>query len=561
MSPNDALLYADHISSLNNGHALWNPHPGYVMNQEGDLTRMCPPVRPGDIGCIEEDGSFTRFFNIHLPEDDINQGGGPYPENFEPLTLDPSRITWRPEPPRTYRSHKRLNVWAGISGGGVLPVPVGGGTSFTFQRTAGAILGFFDTGSCEDSHKFPYKLHLVKNRSRWLDAIQTVKPGSRTFQLVTGCTSVRSWVTGVIENEKVNGDIKLSVGFTPDSTVNLQVSSGVQWENLGSSTTRHGPPERLELIQALGLESSENAIITNHGTPVGSQTSPADVNKIKDWSDQCIFIRSLHIKQRIGFGFPIKLKGAAEPQDPKKDGKHEGDRLLRNIRHEAENLEEEGGGQNGTPYDHMDAALEYILNNSNADIAVVHEEDLWAYVEASIFSEWGLTAYEVLQSYHPKVFVQEEKGIIIGFFNAEADQQPQETMPMFAYDYNVINTTEEQDASSNPTFSSEPPKYPGEPSGVFTSDSKGFSINPGTFTHIPPNYVGGSKNIKHSNSAKDGPREKKIQSVSIKLIVVNDYPGRGRQKESGSLFDLPSSRPSTSSHLSETASSIKERLL
>ncbi|KAJ4479586.1 hypothetical protein C8J55DRAFT_549554 [Lentinula edodes] len=511
MSPNDVLLYAKHISSPANGTALWNPHPGYTRDHEGRLIGLNPQVRPGDIGYLEEDGSFTRFFNIHLQKDDNNQGGGPYPEDFEPLPLDPNNITWRPEPPITYHSHRQFKFHGGISLGAVPAAPIGGGISFTFERTAGAILGFFDPGACEISQKFPYQKFLAKHKSKWLEVIESAKPGARTFQLVTGCTFVRSWVMGVVENEKVDGDLKLSIGFAPDSLANLDVSCNVKWENLGSSTARYGPPERLNNQQI--VDNVRNRPL------VSSQWSETDsANLIRDWSDQCIFVRAFHIKRQKQILNIKKMKAAAEPQDPEMDRKPEKDVVLGNIQYG-----EEQGEDNETPYDPIDVALDYILENSDIEFAVVHDDDLLAYAKDTNYD----TVDELLQICHPKVFVEKIEGVIVGFFNAEADQPSWTEMPAHAVTHAVThayddNATGEHDASGNlPSYKDSKDSLDSQP--VVESfgphnfvSAYHFTIRGGTSTTVGSSQHSNDPEGEENRSTADG------TNVSIESAVSRE---------------------------------------
>lgn len=114
MPTSDPILYAQQMSSLTNGLAIWDPSPGWKLDDEGRPTQSCPRVRPGDVGYMEDDGTFTRMFNLHLPEDHKDQGRGPFPEYFEHVPLSMSYIAWRPEAPIFYHSNKRLKVLGGI---------------------------------------------------------------------------------------------------------------------------------------------------------------------------------------------------------------------------------------------------------------------------------------------------------------------------------------------------------------------------------------------------------------------------------------------------------------
>ncbi|KIK61921.1 hypothetical protein GYMLUDRAFT_559513 [Collybiopsis luxurians FD-317 M1] len=71
-------------------------------------------------------------------------------------------------------------------------------------------------------------------------------------------------------------------------------------------------------------------------------------------------------------------------------------------------------------WDHMDIVFDYIFQNSDADFALVHEEDLLVY--AKFFPaeerEW-LTADLVLKECHPAVAVQDYGGVKVGAIYSE----------------------------------------------------------------------------------------------------------------------------------------------
>lgn len=215
------------------------------------------------------------------------------------------------------------------------PVPVGGNASISYELTTGAVLGFFDNGFREDSsmHDF-YKKQFVKCYSSWLEKAQT-QDSRRCLEnmvLVTGCTRVRSWVTDVIENETKDGNFTLSVGFTPDSSIGLQLSSGIRFENSGSSTIHHGPAERLKphdhpvTPKSKTTRRKDKSQGNKLGAPPMSLDESMIVTAIKEWSDQCIFIRGYRMKERIFGG--VKLRAAAEPRDSRKDREPGGEDVI-----------------------------------------------------------------------------------------------------------------------------------------------------------------------------------------------------------------------------------------
>jgi hypothetical protein len=74
-------IYSRRLSSIAKGVALWNPDHGYDGSSPA---RPFPRVRPGDVGFLDDRGSFVRLFNLHLANDHPDQGKE-LPANFEPI--------------------------------------------------------------------------------------------------------------------------------------------------------------------------------------------------------------------------------------------------------------------------------------------------------------------------------------------------------------------------------------------------------------------------------------------------------------------------------------------
>ena len=68
-------VYRDHLASLSQGIALWNPPP---------LKDIYDKVAIGDVGYLQ-DGSFIRMFNVTLPWDDPSNATLGDPEEYESL--------------------------------------------------------------------------------------------------------------------------------------------------------------------------------------------------------------------------------------------------------------------------------------------------------------------------------------------------------------------------------------------------------------------------------------------------------------------------------------------
>ncbi|KAF5381823.1 hypothetical protein D9757_008315 [Collybiopsis confluens] len=349
MSVDHITLYATQMSSLGYGSALWDPDQGYFEN-----SKRRPHVRPGDVGYVDQNGSFIRLFNLHLGKDDPDQGMA-IPDDFvEPLSRQMQHTKWSYEVPRIHHLYKR-NAWGGSLkvNTPVVPANADASMSFNFEHKSGAILGFFDVGVREISY-VNYGEHLRKNIESWLNTARIMSSDleDKDLRVVTDCIRVRSWIRGVIEDRKDEGQFSLSVGFSPFSA-GAQLSRSVEYQ--GGSNIHHGPADRIMKLPAMASvdntgarasskrkgkgmkrDDEEKAPASTSSQPGSSisSTSPfplelseTDREDIKRRSDQCIFIRSFRIKHRgiMGKVLPQKIRAEAEPRNlPKDDDFDEG---------------------------------------------------------------------------------------------------------------------------------------------------------------------------------------------------------------------------------------------
>lgn len=70
-----AKILAEQLHHYGDGHALWNPSP-----RDGQELSI------GDVGFIDQEGTFTRFFNVMENSDsELNKCCGHLPDGFKPL--------------------------------------------------------------------------------------------------------------------------------------------------------------------------------------------------------------------------------------------------------------------------------------------------------------------------------------------------------------------------------------------------------------------------------------------------------------------------------------------
>jgi len=116
MSFDAPSVYADLLSSVRLGYALFNPDPGLEAGPNQQLLQS-EPVAPGDVGYVTAHGAFRRLFNVHLPANDPHQTAS-VPEYFQHIPIAPRKRQVREFRPQVLRSVSRK--WVHLSAGGSL---------------------------------------------------------------------------------------------------------------------------------------------------------------------------------------------------------------------------------------------------------------------------------------------------------------------------------------------------------------------------------------------------------------------------------------------------------
>ena len=73
-------VYRDQLSALSHGIALWDPNPPKLLYDK---------VSIGDVGYLNQEGTFIRMFNVMLPWDDLSNQTVGKPEPYDPLDCGP----------------------------------------------------------------------------------------------------------------------------------------------------------------------------------------------------------------------------------------------------------------------------------------------------------------------------------------------------------------------------------------------------------------------------------------------------------------------------------------
>ncbi|KAA1470055.1 hypothetical protein DENSPDRAFT_879420 [Dentipellis sp. KUC8613] len=365
-------LYMDQLASLNNGHALWEPNPNEPDEQ----------VEVGDVGYILF-GGFHRLFNIHLPADHPAQGQS-LPEHFEPLECHQRHIYCRTLRPGPYMS--RSVVAAEIDT--PFAVPMAGGQislKFSCARRRGAVLVLPENAQRTDTRsRAAYEDYTREHCEQWLALTERLRLGLRLEDhiLVTGCDRTTTWAVAAFTSVDFDSKISLSVDFAGVGSASF--ASSMSWTHDGSAQYNWGPDQRSP------VSTAELTRAVTGGGDISSSSSANQLHKpINTEFNQCVFIRGFRAKRRSRF-LPVKLKAAAEPVDLKKSPDDDSDRGegavsseeagitgdFRNLKREIEVIAD--------TQEHIDMTaplLDYILETSDSDLAVVHDDDLKPYTK------------------------------------------------------------------------------------------------------------------------------------------------------------------------------------
>ncbi|KAF8816224.1 hypothetical protein BYT27DRAFT_7077737 [Phlegmacium glaucopus] len=353
-------LYLTELIYLGNGCPVWEPNP--------DTLYDC--VRIGDVGYFQN-GTFVPLFNILLPPNSNQDRGLPFPPpNFPPLRL-PSNSTYRRNPLRAGVHALETSLTFSISGGVDSPGSVlHGETSLTFTNEKGAALILPYQAQREDAiNNWPFKRHMLSNYRHWSNFAETtceLERGTRLI-LVTGCDLTLQWATATYCRN--NREIALAGGGGVASVADAHFSLSAGWRVNQPMNTRQGPPQ---------VQEESGPLMNN----------------------QCVFLRGFYIKDRFLFG-PKVLKAGAGYHDPGKHGPEEEgvEGLLTDEDITVESL---------SPLTQHESLimvlLDYMLEESDADIVIAHDSDLLPYLQGKASRE---NLREILRKMSPHIKVED----------------------------------------------------------------------------------------------------------------------------------------------------------
>ncbi|KAJ7779170.1 hypothetical protein B0H16DRAFT_1711520 [Mycena metata] len=359
-------VYSSQLSQLHQGYALWGPEPCHYKE-----------VTPGDVGYLK-DGSFHRLFNATLSADHEDQTLG-VPPCFQPLELPPAWL-YRNDKffnPGNLRSSSVTECRYGIDVNGTI-LPGGAGVYFSCSTKQGALLHLSRPAIREDALAMEaFETCTLQHFQHWYDfANKTLRRGVKTgMMIVTGCDKTFEWASAVFDERSKDAGISLQIDAVPGLSAELTFSG--KWDTSSAVQHRSGPIHK-------GADAPKN--------------------------DQTIFIRGYKVLQRP-MRAPKVIRAAAKPRSrspsPGRDG-DQPDLCAASVSDLGESTEWEWALESipgdSRVYHPSDALLEYILDHSEDDVAIVHDDD-WCGVSTHPALRTGCPLVaEILQRYERSFF-------------------------------------------------------------------------------------------------------------------------------------------------------------
>ncbi|OCH86826.1 WD40 repeat-like protein [Obba rivulosa] len=381
-------VYAEQLRYLGYGMPLWHPEP--TVSEEVEI---------GDVGYFHR-GGFYRLFNATRPADDpIQRYGCPGDEQYQPFqpnTVAP--YTSRGEFPAglTLYSKNMTKIDVGAQGG---IATANGGFSFSYTGGKGAILVLQDAAAGTEVHNGRrMENYMRQNYEAWYEFAR--EKYGRDLQrddivFMRGWVKTTQWAVAAFAEGGVSGSLMFNLGL-PMASASLNVSGS---HNVSASHLYRIGPER----------ESQATVGADHLIAAGPSSQPPIAAMPK--ADQCIFMMYYKIKpRRFSRWRGVDIRAAAEPRDlpgPPDDGSSPPGAAIPSAYQTPDSMEVESVPGLSRVNDPVDDILDYILRNSNAEVAIAHDGQVTALC-AKLGVELPEDLSGTLQSALPSIEVTED---------------------------------------------------------------------------------------------------------------------------------------------------------
>ncbi|KZV74504.1 hypothetical protein PENSPDRAFT_681884 [Peniophora sp. CONT] len=369
MAPNLAphQVYSEELASaFRRGHPIAVPHPGV---RDGQVSRA---VGIGDVGYIHPSGGdFVRLFNVHLePGADGQPILDDLPEGFSCLPLRETRRVPNETPIWLSKTVTRKRLGVDVSG----PF-FGGSVEFESSANRGAVLVTPDPIYWIDAlHILSYKEYTQGNIENWLEYARNHGHdiSLEDIILVTGVDLTTSWATAVFNDARLEAGFGLDVQFS-GSSAGLHLACQYSWQSTSSALVNSGPaPTR---PRPLGDPTSPLSppFLAPSG-PNSGNTAIGNLERppLNTTQNQALFVRHIRAKRRrLWRGLKLEARGESDDTDDSDESTDtEGSDVV------MDDIVIVSNPRRKKFTDILDSVLDHILENSNSNIAIAHDEDL-----------------------------------------------------------------------------------------------------------------------------------------------------------------------------------------
>ncbi|KAI1791420.1 WD40 repeat-like protein [Ganoderma leucocontextum] len=350
-------VYANQLFPQGYGYPLWQPDPDPTAARE---------ISIGDVGWMSN-GGFFQLFNARMREQE-SQVHADVPEDFVPFD-PPNLIISGPNksetaiPPLCSQTVETFDA-SGLAQANTGPALVSAGGSFSFKCTdnQGAFLMFSPAAySTEIKSKRHITNYMREHFTRWVQFSEKYGLDLKEHEIlfVCGMTKTARWAVAAFQGnyKKKQGTISADLG----SAGGLNMSVSISNQSLPQTHRKVGPsrpaPTNVPLLAAPDGDSS---------AATGSEPN-----------DQCIFIHYYQMKRRIGWF--RTFKAAAGPHELPPPGPDDaGLGVLAGGDADEDDDFEQATKPTEETYNPVNHLLDYILENSDASMAIASDLDLYA---------------------------------------------------------------------------------------------------------------------------------------------------------------------------------------
>ncbi|TFK49030.1 hypothetical protein OE88DRAFT_456372 [Heliocybe sulcata] len=397
--------YGSQLACLNYGRATWEADP--KANGEDYA------VQVGDVGYMRN-GGFHRLFNIlQSQEHPWNQSLG-VPEGFDPLKTT-GKVVFARSPlkagPLHSHSVRHISASGQITSPTGSPVSPSGNFSFACSRELGAALVLLDQAYRSDVLSTElFEEYFLANYESWLAFARHLKRGISLDDLilVTGRDVTRGWAMAVFSQAETKG--KGGIGI--DTALGVSATFGMEfgWKTEGIVHSHSGPQP------------------VEPPSPNGKGKALDIPLQHKSW-DQCVFLRGYCLRRRNILA-PRRLKAAAGPSDL-----GSGDRAPLGM---LMTLSGESVHSQSADYNPLSPILDYILENSEVEVALAHDDDLYSFVRDTSEPD---EVRRAIEANAPKIIIVGATGRIDRSVTSPSKHKSQDPVEESAHAYSNIEAT------------------------------------------------------------------------------------------------------------------------